>query len=137
MKRLSSIIRLSLLLTFFYGGSVMAQSNTNRSSSYNWGVGIKLGNPNGISVKKYVGNKAFELIVGRPYYWGYNYNYTFAHDGRFKDKGFYYSNHEGFSNPLSIQFRYLVHNNFSDIQGLKWYYGLGAQLRTVSYYYNY
>jgi hypothetical protein len=136
MKNPFSIICLTLFLTVFYGGSVMAQSKSN-SSSYNWGVGIKLGNPNGLTIKKYSGKMAFELILGRPYYWGYNYNYTFAHDSRFRDKGYYYDHYEGVSNPLSIQLRYLVHNDFSDVQGLKWYYGIGAQLRTASYYYNY
>jgi hypothetical protein len=106
--------------------------------SQDWGVGVKLGDPLGISVKKYNGDKAFELIIGRAYYWGsYNYGYNFYHDNRYKNKSYYFIGTHSYSRPIAIQLHYLIHKDISQLDGLKWYFGFGGQFRYSHYYYDY
>jgi hypothetical protein len=136
-------------LFFFITTLTFAQKKSTRSSSsfpYKWGIGVKLGDPSGLSLKRYMGNKALEFIVGRAYYYDSYYTYYRNHDPRYRDDIYYgpgpYPWHGDrvydFSTPLSFQLRYLVHKNINDLQGLRWYYGFGAQVRTISYsYYDY
>ncbi|MFL5729209.1 MAG: hypothetical protein ACJ75J_06955 [Cytophagaceae bacterium] len=102
---------------------------------YQWGLGIKVGDPTGISIKKYNGNKALELIVGYPYYYSSYYGHRFNHDHRYKNYAF--GNPYQYSSRSCIQFRYLIQNDFQHFKGFRWYAGAGAQLRTVSYYFDY
>ena len=67
----------------------------------NWGIGLRLGDPTGVSAKKYLwASNGLELALG--------------------------SNIEG----RGIQFlvHYLFHFPVADAQGLQWYYGFGAQI---------
>ena len=71
------------------------------SQNQNWGIGLRLGDPTGVSAKKYLGaNNGLELALG--------------------------SNLEG----RGIQFlaHYLFHFPVGNAQGLHWYYGFGAQI---------
>jgi hypothetical protein len=130
-------------ILFFVSTHSFSQKKSTRSSStfpYHWGIGIKLGDPTGLSVKKYMGNKALELVVGRAYYYDSYYGYYKYHDDRYKH-GYYYGPGPGrnvydFSTPLSLQVRYLIHKNINDLQGLRWYFGFGGQVRSISYYYD-
>jgi hypothetical protein len=131
-----------------FAGTLSYGQKKSRSSSssfpYKWGVGLKLGDPTGLSVKRYIGNKALELVLGRAYYYDSYYGYYQNHDPRYRDNNYYYGPGPqpykgprvyGFTTPLSLQFRYLIHKNINDLQGLRWYYGFGAQARTITYYY--
>lgn len=96
------------------------------------GVGLRVGDPTGVTLKKYSGDKAFEFVIGRPYYLsGYNHDYFYNHDNRFKGKGYTF---ERWRAAMSIQFHYLIHKDFPQLKGLKWYYGFGAQFRLKSFF---
>lgn len=123
-----------LLLLFAFGilstTSVVAQQK-------NWGIGVRFGDPLGLSIKKYLPRqKALEFNIGRTL--GYNYSNAFYRNNKY-DRDFYnYEWHQPRSS-VSLQGRYLVHKNLrmSEVPGLEWYYGGGAQLRFFSVDYRY
>lgn len=129
----------TLLLLVFSSLCASAQSPS-------WGVGLRLGDPTGISLKHYIhdGRNAFEFSIGRSYpyaYAGYKYDDAFYHIDKFSDKNIYAYDHYYLDNALAMQLHWMVQRGFnSDILSqLKWYIGAGAQLRTakVDYYYRY
>ena len=107
------------------------------SQNYNWGVGLKAGDPMGITVKKYLlDDRALELNIGRAFYWwGYENRFKVCDDPNFKDCNFWGYSRSAFA--LGIQGHYLFHNDLTGLEGLQWYYGLGVQLRLNSYEYRY
>jgi len=95
-----------------------SSSSSNSSSEpskhgtdYDWGIGIRGGDPTGVSVKKYLGGNALELTVG-----------TLPFD----------------NNGISIFVHYLIHlpaqkiGKWDDIKGLDWYFGGGGQIKSFS-----
>ncbi|MBK9760207.1 MAG: hypothetical protein IPO90_09610 [Flavobacteriales bacterium] len=121
----------TLLLLVLLPASTIAQ---------NWGIGFRLGDPSGISIKKYNGNKAFELSIGRTHFFSDNY-YSHAYDRWYDGKHFKYKDHQLLayrsSIPIGIQFHYLIHKDIAKAVGLQWYYGFGAQLRAQTYRFDY
>lgn len=106
-----------------------------------WGAGIRLGDPSGLTLKKYLGNKAWELNIGRTHF-GYGRDWY----GRrfydwYDDRDFPYDDfrYDGYRRrfPLAVQLRYLIQKDIRGAQGLEWYYGLGGQVQFHSYYFNY
>lgn len=66
----------------------------------NWGIGLRLGDPTGLTAKKYLGaSNAVELALGANY----------------RGKGLEFLAHYLFHFPVNAQ-------------GLDWYYGLGVQI---------
>jgi hypothetical protein len=138
----------TLLLVLFANISIFAQKGT--SSSPNLGVGIRLGDPTGLTVKKYMGRNALEFNIGRTYMFSGGNRY---YDRRFNDwyDGWHHQyphyreiEYIGYSRsvPLSLQLHYLqlhylFHRNIKEVDNLQWYWGLGAQLRIQKYSYNY
>ncbi len=127
-------MRYALLFLSFFTISVgsFAQHKT-------WGIGFRLGDPMGVSVKKYLANqRAFELNLGRTGVWGYNYKNSFYRHQKFND--YDYGWHKVRS-AISLQGHYLFQRGVKgkDFKGLDWYYGFGGQLRTftVDYQYKY
>lgn len=122
--------------------SSTGSSRNNAANSYNWGVGVRMGNPAGLTFKKYLDReRAWEFSFGHaPYYFGYRYR-----DHIIRYENFYrYHQYEFLRNPvfvsaLGFQLHYLIHKDFipGDFPGLKWYYGGGAQLRTLTLDYVY
>ncbi len=118
-----------------------------------WSVGVRLGDPSGISLKKYLGGKktyegfnAVEVSFGRAYvFHGLEaYNKKFAAWQNTKDEQcdeYDQVRHES-TTPLGLQVHYLVQENLSQIgmekiKGLDWYYGFGGQIRSQSILYTY
>lgn len=130
-------ISLSAFFLLLLSGSAMTQ---------NWGVGLRLGDPSGITVKKYLGGSALELSVGRSHLF---YNRGFY--GNNFDKWYQKKNYNHFDyqyvgyrrfTPVAIQLHYLIQKDLgeslnTDLGGLEWYFGFGGQLRFQSYYYDY
>lgn len=111
----------------------------------NWGVGVRLGDPSGISVKKYTENNALEISVGRTHWSGRRW-YDNRFDDWYKDQKFGYSEfqYRGYSasTPIGIQVHYLYRKSINtvadeQINGLEWYYGFGGQFRYQTYTYDY
>lgn len=110
------------------------------------GLGLRGGDPSGLTVKKYMGGKALEFNLGRTGVW-YGHGW---YDDRFNDwyidQKFDYEYYEytGFHGaaPVSIQLHYLVQKDLShflgeNTPGLEWYLGAGGQLRSWNYGYDY
>ncbi|SFC30032.1 hypothetical protein SAMN05421780_104169 [Flexibacter flexilis DSM 6793] len=123
-KVLVFILLLSLGLTAAQAQkkSTKKKSTSSSSSSGNgkpWGLGLKFGEPFGLTLKHYTGGNAWDLTLGRSFR-------SRRHDD------YYYR-----SGGLSATFTYQWTKNVSDVQGLGWYYGLGAQVASRSYYKRY
>ncbi|MFN6946418.1 MAG: hypothetical protein ACK4ND_15830 [Cytophagaceae bacterium] len=99
---------------------------------YKWGIGLRLGSPLGISLKRYTwNNKAFELNFGRPLFWFYDREELFQH--RFYDKDYAYRTTTA---PLSLQLRMMKFKPWSeDQENLRFYYGGGIQARRFVFRY--
>jgi hypothetical protein len=134
-KKLLIIFFLHLSVICSYAQKKSAARSSGGSFPYQWGIGLKLGDPTGLTVKKYMENRALELIAGYPYYYNSYYGNRFKHDKRYKN--YIFGNPYKHSNRASFQVRYLIHKDLSDFRGLRWYAGIGGQLRTISYYYDY
>lgn len=95
------------------------------------GVGVRLGDPYGLSLKKYAGSKnAIELNVGIPSYLsGYDWNYYYTKDSRYNNRNLYDVGYRG-GDGIAAQVHFLRHEKLDlGFRGLKWYWGPGAQLR--------
>ncbi|PCH65206.1 MAG: hypothetical protein COC01_10110 [Bacteroidetes bacterium] len=122
--------------------SISVSDKETTSFGYNWGVGIRLGDPSGITVKKYKGGRALEISFGRTAFLRDK-----GYDDRFIDR--YYSNKYDYTDfqslnintttPFAIQAHYVIHHDLiiEGLEGLQWYYGLGGQIRFQSYTYDY
>ncbi|MHB1279508.1 MAG: hypothetical protein ACYC1Q_14060 [Bacteroidia bacterium] len=133
-------------LKYFLLGSVLLAAGNGVFAQDTWGVGVRLGDPSGISIKKYTGKNALELSIGRTYVWGYRnwYNDRFHDwyiDQHYPYKDFQYIGYRS-SGPLGVQLHYLFNNPIKnvgkeDLSGLQWYYGIGAQFRFQTYDFDY
>jgi len=99
-----------------------------------WGIGLRAGDPTGLTVKRFMGDKAWELNIGQTNLWGFDAAREFKAD--FDDYVYLDSR---LKSAVSIQVRYL---SFKPIQidgpdKLSWYAGIGGQLRSVSADYRY
>jgi hypothetical protein len=107
----------------------------------NWGVGLRIGDPLGISVKKYMGDKALEFNVGRSHTFYRHGWYNKRFDVWYKNKNFGYKEFQYLnyhaSTPVSIQAHYLFHKDIKSVNNLQWYWGVGAQFRIQNYYFDY
>jgi len=112
----------------------------------NLGLGVRLGDPSGLSLKKYFGDKAFEISFGRTYMFNDRYWYVHHFNDWYEEHKFDYNEIQyiGYkaSVPLGIQMHYLFQKGFNkiedeDLAGLKWYFGFGGQLRFQNYSYDF
>lgn len=130
-----------VLIIFLQFFSAHAQ----KEQSYSYGIGLRLGDPSGLTFKKYMNGRALELSIGRSYMFlnGPRY-YDKRFDHWYKDwhgdypyyKDVHYNGYAG-SFPLSIQVHYLFQKEVKGVDHLKWYWGLGAQFRHQKYYFDY
>lgn len=111
---------------------LMAQNN-------NQGVGLRIGDPLGITYKVYVDDKAaLEFVLGsvsRNSHEAY-YKDTFRKKDKYDD--YLYSDHD-VDMTIALMGRYLIHESFpANVDGrLDWYYGGGVQLRISKIDYQY
>jgi hypothetical protein len=130
MKKL--IIFIAVLL--FTSAAAFSQLGTNAQK--NWAIGVRLGDPTGLTLKKYFDKNAFEFVAGyAPYNSGYNYgNYYFNQN--YNNNGYKYA---GATNGpgIAFQFHYLRHFEIKPVEGLQWYVGGGFQFRNYFYTENY
>lgn len=116
------------------------------ANAQNWGVGVRLGDPSGLTIKKYFGSRALELNIGRTHwYYGRGW-YDNRFDGWYDDNKFDYDGYEylGYraNAGIALQLHYLWRKPIGKVagegvSGLEWYVGVGGQVRNQIYYYNY
>ena len=123
--------------------SISVSDKETTSFGHTWGVGIRLGDPSGITIKKYKGGSALELSFGRTAllrgngYYKNNFN-DWYYDNQYNYKDFQYLNYTA-STPIGIQVHYIIHHDLTieGFKGLQWYFGFGGQLRFQTYNYDY
>jgi hypothetical protein len=123
-----------ILLLLFVVSSIEAYSQ-------NMGIGLRIGDPTGITFKKYTDGNAWEINFGRTgYLYGrgwYDKNFDYWYDKqKYNYSAVRYSGYR-FSTPLSLQIRYLWQKPIKDLEGLSWYFGVGPQFRFQRYHYAY
>ena len=115
------------------------------SQDYNWGIGMRLGDPSGITIKKHLDDRALEINLGRTHlYRGKGYYNNGFNDwyisNQFGYKDFKYLGFKA-SAPIGFQVHYLIHQgiHIEDLkeQGLQWYFGVGGQLGFQTYTYDF
>ena len=136
MKMLSKLLPV-LLIIFFASAEAAAQSNA---------IGLRFGDPSGLTFKHYTGGNAWEVSLGRTH-WFYRDNWYYNRFDRwYNNQGFGYkdvqvtSYRSGF--PTALQVHYLWQHNLNSVgdantNGLDWYVGVGAQARFHSFRYRY
>lgn len=136
--------RLFLWSMLLFSAAFFSSSISRAQSAGTVGIGIKGGDPTGLSLKFYQKKGAIEVNAGRPYYFsGHFYNDDLYYRERFykinKYKGVNYYRYHSYavSNPVAIQVHFLKSKPTKTAKELNWYYGLGPQLRghRVSYTY--
>lgn len=120
MKHLKSLLFFLFIATSF---CINAQERPN-------GIGLRVGDPLGITYKKYGSENSYEAIFGRALYQGDRYYYK-----RYS-KVFYKKYDSGYSylgtyyvQPFALAFHFLKNYNINSIAGLYWYFGAGPQIR--------
>ena len=136
-----------LLLTLILATNHFASYGQKRKSASagNFGIGVKFGDPSGLSLKKYMNGKALELCIGRSYMFHggpryYNKRFDHWYHDWHRDYPYYRDvQYHGYSRsfPLSIQLHYLFQKDLKGVDNLQWYLGLGAQMRYQKYYFDY
>jgi len=136
---------------FLTAGVVLTLLISTNAYSQDWGIGVRLGDPSGITIKKYMSSgNALEFSVGRTHllygrdYFNNRFDDDFDDwydDNKYGYKDYEYRGHK-VSTPIGFQFHYLIQKGISqledeDISGFEWYYGFGGQVRFQSYTYDY
>ncbi|MEK6477282.1 hypothetical protein WJR50_07100 [Catalinimonas sp. 4WD22] len=147
MKKIFSVIAL-LVMGFQTQAQILArhtepsekqasvQKQNSPQAAYQWGIGLRVGDPTGLTVKRFLGSRAFELSIGRSGMMGFNARREFDNDNYFDDYVYLDSR---FRSAVGVQLHYLSFKQIP-IEGsdeLSWYVGLGGQLRSTSVDYRY
>ena len=120
-------------------------SQTQNTGNPSFGIGLRLGDPSGVSFKKYFSKNALELSIGRSYmfygrprYYDRHFNRWYEDHRhihpRYKEVR-YLGGERGY--PVSFQLHYLIQKKLKGLDNLNWYWGIGAQLRYHRYYFDY
>ena len=112
----------------------------------NMGIGIRLGDPTGLTLKKHIGKNALEFSFGRSHLFSNHHWYNDNFDSWYLHQNFGYTDFQyqdyKASIPLGMQLHYLINKDIykigsEDIKGLQWYFGFGGQFRFRNYHYTY
>lgn len=112
-----------------------------------WGLGLKLGDPTGLSVKRYLNERlGVEFVVGRTNILTDDTYYEDAFDEYIRDdldldaSRATYQNYST-STPVALQINFTFHEDLAPmgntLPGFEWYYGGGVQLGCQQFRYDY
>lgn len=100
-------------------------------NAQNLGIGVRVGDPTGLTIKKYMDGSAWELNIGganllydKGLYSNFFYNWMSSHS--FKDQKLKYTTNSQ-SPPFGFQLHYLIQKEITP--SMHWYYGGGGQFR--------
>lgn len=147
MKKIFVFVIVYSLCLVAFAEKPMTDNSVHSSSAFprspfNYGVGVRLGIPSGVTLKKYLDReRAWEFSLGHaPYAVSYLYSDHIVEYDNF-DQYFQYEflKKPVFISALGFQLHYLIQKDLipNELPGLKWYYGGGAQLRTLTLKYEY
>lgn len=126
--------RILLLLCVIVSLSQTAQSQ-------NMGIGLRFGEPTGLTFKKYLGKNALEINIGRSrWFYGrgwYDNHFNYWYEKQKYNYAAYDFLYSRASVPIALQVNYLFHYPIAGVEGLSWYWGVGAQFRFQRYEYSY
>ncbi len=109
-----------LFATAFLAVLTFAAAIPSQAQQKDWAIGLRLGEPTGLNVKKYIGkSNALDINVGA---YGTFYGSRAYRDGYWRRGG-------------ALMVNYLWQKRIPNAAGLQWYYGLGGQLSFRNYYY--
>ncbi|WP_028981151.1 hypothetical protein [Sporocytophaga myxococcoides] len=95
-------------------------------------LGLKLGDPTGVTLKQYMDKKALEFVFGFPIWGGAHYAdryYDRKYDYDYRGHG-YYTGRYGYNYfGMALQVHYLWRFPIGDIDGFTWHIGFGGQVR--------
>lgn len=132
---LGSLLLLTLLVNAQTKSKNQSRSSASTHAFKNWGIGLRLGDPTGVSAKKYLpGGRALEFNLGGTSYRGVDYRDDFYDRDKFSDYDYLNYDREG---AISFQVHYLFQKDIPDVENLQWYWGFGGQIRSKSFRYNY
>lgn len=119
---------------------------TTANAQHNWGIGLRGGDPSGLTLKKYMDGNALEISFGRTHWfsgrgWYDNRFHDWYRDNDYSYQEFQYVGYRS-SVPLGLQVHYMWQKPIgrvaeSNMKGLDWYIGFGGQLRVQSYTFDY
>jgi hypothetical protein len=136
MKTLKIILLLLLFSNGIYSSAQDSIKTDISEKNRNWSVGLQVNHIGAISVKKYTGKFALELIAGRSsyrnYYHAFRKNFINHSDTRI----YHFDGYELYDIPWKVQLRLVRHNQVKRVKGLEWYYGGGIHSRFASGYYD-
>lgn len=114
-------MRNSVFLSIVLSLSLFGATNRAQAQYNNWAVGFRIGEPAGINVRKYFGEKkAFDLNIGT--YGGlYGTNRSYR-SGQYRSVGF------------SVQGHYIKYTPITKSESIRGYYGYGGQINMRRYY---
>lgn len=114
-------MRKLLLIGLLAFVSWMATPDTASAQYNNWSIGARIGEPSGLNVRKYFGDKhAFDLNIGT--YGGIYGTKRSYRSGEYKSVG------------LTIQGHFLWHTALTKSESIRAYYGFGGQINNRKYY---
>lgn len=123
--------RLGFLIVLIISTTAMAQQQ---------GIGLRLGDPMGVTYKKYVGRtQAVEFGIGSASARWHNTYYINSFEEYSRYDNYRYQNHSVLS-TVYLQGRYLFHFNLpmQNMEGkLEWYWGAGALLKASKIQYRF
>ncbi|MGK7396520.1 MAG: hypothetical protein ACNS62_18215 [Candidatus Cyclobacteriaceae bacterium M3_2C_046] len=129
-------MRKIFFIMIMLGLSIAVQAQ--RYHRYDAGIGLRIGDPFGISYKQYLDQgRALEINFGSTAPGLYSSYFRDAYRDISEFDDFVYEGHS-INYALALQGRLLFHNQFPEnIDGLEWYWGLGAQMQLVGVEYQY
>ncbi len=134
----------NMFRSFIFATAFMISAVCFGQSAGTIGLGIKGGDPTGLSAKFYRSGLDIELVIGRPYYFNSRYSDRKYYEDRFityqefNNDRYYFNDYRAY-NPVAVQLHFLKSKATKSAKELKFYYGGGPQLRTykIEYVYNY
>ncbi|HSZ71971.1 MAG TPA: hypothetical protein VK750_04800 [Cytophagaceae bacterium] len=136
-KHLLLLAMLILCVSNSFAQKKSVGSNVGTNAEKNMAIGVRLGDPTGVTFKKYLGTKAaLEFNAGIPTFLFGGYDYSYDYDHHYYQNGYYGYGHD---RPFGLAFQahYTRLFDIKPVTGLQWYAGGGLQMRTISYKYYY
>lgn len=121
------------LLLLLFGVFIFSKSYAQYDGSRPESIGIRMGDPNGVTYKKHMSTeRAVELVLGSSR----TTSYRGLFDKKDKFNSYIYNGHS-VNIALALQARYIMIHDWDLLDELYWYVGAGAEIRYFNVTYSY